>query len=57
MTVTEKIKQIFAEEYHPDVPRSWKKWKHSGLEEEHMKTIEKRILAMVAEAAKEEVEN
>ena len=46
--VAEKIRQIFVEEYS-SVPENWKKWKHSGLREAHMKQIEKEVLAAVAE--------
>lgn len=51
--VAQKIREIFAEEYHPDVPRSWKKWKHAGLQEEHIKSIENRVLGLLIEDSKE----
>jgi len=47
MIFREQIKQIFAREYHPDVPKSWKKWKYSGLDEEYVKGIEKTVLALL----------
>jgi len=45
MTFEEKIKEIFAKEYHPEL--GWKKWKRNVLQEEHMKNIEKRVLALL----------
>ena len=47
--VAQKIREVFTREYHPDVPEPYKKWKHSGLAEEHMKSIEKRILGLLVE--------